>query len=230
MPYKRKLINYVPPKHQKVENVAVHNVAEQPEFEKAFVEVDKAYNNRFIATSDERGIRAREKMLKIIPSGSDTLEDRRFRLFARWTEQIPITRISLRRSLDSMLGADSYNIEYYPLDYKVLFIAESWIENRLKDIYDYLRRSIPLNYGIVMMLVHRATQHQYAAITTATHENQSLTVPGLKDQSQFAATATATYEQQEFTISSPRGQSLFAAAAPIWLEYQTITIPGLEGM
>ena len=87
----RKLINYLPYVVRDYAEFQGITGAEQPEFENAWAAVDDLLNNQFIKTAGNLGLSRWEKILGISPKGTDTLDDRRFRVLTRLNEELPYT-------------------------------------------------------------------------------------------------------------------------------------------
>ena len=107
----RKLINYLPYVVRIMRNFKGLSGAEQPEFENAWAAVDDLLNNQFIKTAGNLGLSRWEKILGITPKGTDTLDDRRFRVLTRLNEELPYTLPQLRVILESLCGAGNYSAD-----------------------------------------------------------------------------------------------------------------------
>ena len=78
----RKLINYLPYVVRDYAEFQGITGAEQPEFEAAWAAAEDLLSNQFIKTAGNLGLSRWEKILGITPKGTDTLDDRRFRVLA----------------------------------------------------------------------------------------------------------------------------------------------------
>ncbi len=72
--------------------------------------IEGAWNNAFILDADEIGISKYEAFLSIIPSSSDTLEDRRQRVLTAWNNDSRFTLKTLKKRLEQRCGKDNYKI------------------------------------------------------------------------------------------------------------------------
>lgn len=80
--------------------------------------LNKAKNNQFIAYADEDGIYAYEQLFQIVADpGTETLEERRFRLLNRIQTLSYYTMIYLRQKLNSLFGENNYEVEMDYLNY-----------------------------------------------------------------------------------------------------------------
>ena len=105
----RKLINYLPYVVRDYAEFKGISEAEQPEFESAWDSSDDLLNNQFISTAGNLGLSRWEKILGITPKGTDTLEDRRFRILTRLNEELPYTLPQLRNILETLCGSGNYS-------------------------------------------------------------------------------------------------------------------------
>lgn len=140
---------YLIPLLQDYEEFKAISDAINPELEQLWKEIDRFKNNQYIHTSDEYGIKRREKICRIIPKETESLDDRKFRLLAKEVDKLPYTKRSLHRKLSSLCGEDGYylNIDYnnYTVDVGLTIDSTSNIDS-VKNILDEI---IPEN-----MIIH----------------------------------------------------------------------------
>ena len=86
------LLGYLPDIMQGIREMKAIMAAEQVTSDQIWDAAEKAFLNQYIQTADEYGITRREKALGITPYGTDTLDDRRFRLMAMYGSDTPYTR------------------------------------------------------------------------------------------------------------------------------------------
>lgn len=103
----RKLINYLPYVVREFAEFQGIATGEQPEFELAWNSTQEVFDNQFIDTALDYGLKRWEKMLGIFPKGTDTLETRRAVVLSRMVGQIPFTYRVLQRMLDALYGPDT---------------------------------------------------------------------------------------------------------------------------
>ena len=101
----RKLIDYLPYVIRDYAEFQGIMGSEQPEIEKAWNTTDDLLDNQFIPTAGNMGLSRREKILGITPKGTDSLEDRRFRILTRINEELPYTLPQLRNILETLCGS-----------------------------------------------------------------------------------------------------------------------------
>lgn len=134
----RKLIDYLPPVLQEVEDFKVINAANEPEISLAWDALALVMANQFLEEADERGVSVWEKELKIFPKDTDTMELRKARIKAMWNLEIPYTVPWLKNWLTSICGPTGHEetIRDYTiaieLDYTKLPDADSLAEEILK--------------------------------------------------------------------------------------------------
>ena len=103
--YKRKLIDYLPEFLKTVrEYRAILTDAVEPEVVGLFQAIENALNNQFIQTAGEYGVSRWEKMLKITPKITQTLDERKFTILTLMNEQLPYTLTSLNKRLENLCG------------------------------------------------------------------------------------------------------------------------------
>lgn len=71
------IINYYPPALRQIKEMQQIATAEDKEFEKLEASTDEVLKNMFVHTANELGVKRFEKILKITPSASQSLEDRK---------------------------------------------------------------------------------------------------------------------------------------------------------
>lgn len=99
------LLSYLPPFMAEYQEVAVTLRAEDPEFRLLWEAVDRLYKNEFILDADEYGISRFERLLKLHPYDTDTLEVRRLRVLAKWFKRTPYTFPWLKEWMIMLCGA-----------------------------------------------------------------------------------------------------------------------------
>ena len=120
----RKLINYLPYVVRDYAEFQGITGAEQPEFENAWAAADDLLSNQFIKTAGNLGLSRWEKILGITPKGTDTLDDRRFRVLTRLNEELPYTLSQLRIILENLCGKNNYYADVEEGTYQLLVRIE----------------------------------------------------------------------------------------------------------
>lgn len=139
--------------------------AENPEVEAVWIESDNALADQFISTSTIKGIKRREKMLRITPKASHTLEDRRFAVQARWNERIPYTYKVLKELLSQLCGVDGYVLSVDILLHEVSILVELKSKNQVDAVSEMADRIVPEN----MIINVRIRFNQHSTLSQLTH-------------------------------------------------------------
>lgn len=113
------LLSYLPPFLQEFKENRETLEAENPEFVLVWNGADRVLRNEFIETADESGISRFENILKITPSGSDTLEIRRRRVLFRWFNKIPYTLRYFLERLAAICGDSNFTVTKEFLHYSI---------------------------------------------------------------------------------------------------------------
>lgn len=100
------LVSYLPPFMRKYREPVAALEAENPEFAVAWDRVGRTLRNLFIASADETGISRFEKILKITPLDTDSLEARRARVQSRWANFVPYTKGVMVHKATELLGGE----------------------------------------------------------------------------------------------------------------------------
>lgn len=85
------ILNYLPEFMQEYKEIKCILELENKELQKEYEEIERAFNNSFIFSTDKQGIAIFEKMMKIYPKSTDTLQERQNRVYAKWNAVLPYT-------------------------------------------------------------------------------------------------------------------------------------------
>ncbi|MGX4600403.1 putative phage tail protein [Faecalimicrobium sp. JNUCC 81] len=139
------LIEYLPPILQdKMEYKEICNT-ESKEFIFLWSKMDDVLNDQFLSTLTIHGVKRWEKIMKITPKSSETLEDRRFRIINRYLNKLPYTMNSLKHHLNSLCGENGYKVNYDSSNYTLTIRLELSIKNQLDEVVRSLKSIIPAN-------------------------------------------------------------------------------------
>lgn len=140
--------------------------AENPEVSQLWSCLADALNDQFVESSTENGVERWEAILSIVPKGTETQEERKFRILTRINEQLPYTWRMLCQQLETLCGEDGYSVELdngaFTLTVKIALIAKS----NFWDVDAMLRRVAPANLVIDLSLKY----NQHATLAGFTHE------------------------------------------------------------
>lgn len=104
------LIDHLAPIMQQFVEIQQIMNAEDREIERIEEARSKLFQNAFIASCDEDGIKRFEKPLGIAPDPEERLEARKMRVYALWNSTLPYTIKGLKRQLDTICGEGKYSI------------------------------------------------------------------------------------------------------------------------
>lgn len=170
----RKLINYLPYVVRDYAEFKGILEAEQPEIETAWDFADDLLNNQFISTAGNVGLARWEKILEIVPKGSDTLEDRRFRILTRLNEELPYTLPQLRNILETLCGSGNYSAEIVEGTYILIVKVGLEAKNNFRDVEALLNRVVPENLVIDVTQLYNShivlSQFTHKQLSARTHE------------------------------------------------------------
>lgn len=167
---RKKLQDYLPPILLKTYEFPLLCDTEQPEIDRLRDAADAVLDAQFISTAGETAIARYEKIFKITPMDTDTLDERRFRVLAKINAQLPFSVRRLRQQLATLCGDDGYKLELngdrYTLTVKVALTAkrnQQAVEELLADI-------VPANMVCTTSLLY----NQHADLTRFTHAQLAL--------------------------------------------------------
>lgn len=163
------LIKRLPPVLQnKMEYIEVCKVQEK-EFVFLWNRINNVLKDQFLDELTLTGLKRWEKIMKITPKASETLEDRRFRIITRYLNKLPYTMTSLRSTLNTLCGQNGYKIEYDNLTYTLKIRLELSVKHQLNEVVRTLKYIIPTNIVQDISLLY----NQNSVISKFTHAQLS---------------------------------------------------------
>lgn len=149
------LMNYLqPPELQEIREFRAIIESEEIEAESLRRSCLATRDELYVSTMSEYGVSIIEKMLKIIPKDTDTLEDRRFVLFARHNEQSPFTFKSIENQIERLCGVGGYSFEYGPEPFHLKVRVVLKAKNQLNEVGLTLRKTVPANVVVDLSLLY----------------------------------------------------------------------------
>lgn len=116
------LKKYLPESYQDIQEFNVIMNSENLEFDEMHAVIEQVFSNQFVLTSDDKGLRYYEQILKISADPvNESIEFRRQRVLNRLTLILPFTLPYLRNKLNSMFGIGNWKAWIVPNLYQ-LFI------------------------------------------------------------------------------------------------------------
>lgn len=162
---RKKLQDYLPPILLKTYEFPLLCDTEQPEIDRLRDAADEVLDAQFISTAGETAIARYEKIFKITPMDTDTLDERRFKVLAKINAQLPFSVRRLRQQLSTLCGTDGYKLEIdggkYTLTVKVALTAK---RNRAA-VEELLGVIVPANMVCTATLLY----NQHITLARLTH-------------------------------------------------------------
>lgn len=144
--------------------------SENPQINQMWAAHQKVANNQFVNSLDETGCSRWEKILNITPMGTDTLDDRRFRIAAYINADIPYTYRRLENMIETLCGENCYTMELQPNEYKLIIRIALAVSKQFSEVEKLLKRVVPANILIDLELLY----NQYKNYKTKTYGQLSV--------------------------------------------------------
>ena len=173
--YDRKLIDYLPIFERTIKEFdAILTKAEDPEMVVGWDAVDDALKDQFILDATEHGVSRLEKIMGIVPKATETLDERKFTLLVKESEQPPFTINALKIQLESLCGKGNYEVTR-DVAAKILYVKIALVaKNSFHDVEVLLERIVPANMLIDLSLKYnqhnRYTSYTHEAMQNFTHD------------------------------------------------------------
>lgn len=123
-------------------------------------------NDQFIHSLTPIGASRHEKMLGIESIDTDTIEERRFRIFAEVNKTIPYTKRTLDKLLMGLCGKGNYIVQLDPfkknIQVKINLVAKSMFEK----VCEVLEDIVPLNMTLSVLILY----NNHETLGQFTHE------------------------------------------------------------
>lgn len=149
----RKLIHYLPPFVQEYKEMQEIMKAEQPEIDLLWIAAEGVFADQFIQDATENGVSRWESMLGISPKGTDTLDERKFRILSKLNQELPYTMRKLEQVLTTLCGPDGYSIELNAVEYEIEVKLGLANHNNYGEVERTLKAMIPANLTQVVTLL-----------------------------------------------------------------------------
>lgn len=167
------ILEYLPDFLKEVKEIIVHAKAQEPELAALWNAQENAYNDQFLYLMGENGISRWEKMLKISPMGTDTLEDRRFRILNRINAQLPYSYRMLEAHLIQMCGENGYRMSYdkdtWTLTIKIALTSKKQYSEVLDMVTQMIPANIILDYDLMYNTHEILGRFTYGELANYTH-------------------------------------------------------------
>lgn len=168
------LISYIPPSIQEYEDYRVITDIENDEVQNLFNEIDVTAKNMFILSAGDIGLKRYEKIVKVRPKATDTLETRRLRILDKWNESVPYTWKFLINKLNLLYGVDGYEIDLDADKYQIDLEIKSFDWTMFLEVVASLRKIVPANIVMGSTLVNEVKGNTHFGATTISGEEVTI--------------------------------------------------------
>ena len=160
------LREYLPNALQNVLEMRTIAEVETEQIQKLWDACENCMHDQFIADATENGLSRQERLLGILPFADDTPENRRFRILSYYNSDTPYTKKSLATMLDSLVGADGYELHIGTGTFSVMVKLALSARKELLAVWDLLERILPYNMTFSVELLYN-TWEKVSACTWA---------------------------------------------------------------
>ncbi|MGE4215249.1 MAG: putative phage tail protein [Anaerotignaceae bacterium] len=150
--------SYYPDILKEVREFQALAAAENPEMQLVYTAIEDVMDEQFINTAKNYGVARLEKIVGITSKATDTLEERKFRVMAKYNEDVPYTVPKLNELLTTLCGTDGYTLEInngaFTLKVKVALTSK---KNK-NAVSELLERVTPMNMVLSVELMYNQWQ------------------------------------------------------------------------
>ena len=170
----RKLTDYLPSFLQEYRELNAIMEAEQPEINGLWDSAEQTLANQFVSIATENGVKRWESMLGISPKGTDTVDERKFRILTKVNHELPYSLRKLEHALINLCGIDGFHIEVFTSEHHVEVKLALGNHNNYSEVEDILNKMIPANMTRHIELMYNThtilSQMTHAQLSAYTHE------------------------------------------------------------
>lgn len=145
---------YLPEIFRNIREFRAIAAAETPEVTDLWETLEEVFDDQFLNEATENGIARRERMLGIVPSATDTLDSRRFRLKTMYGEALPYTRRSLEAQLRELCGGNGYALDFETGSFTVSVKVALSVRSQVNAVAEMLERVLPYNMVFSVALMY----------------------------------------------------------------------------
>lgn len=135
------------------------------ELDKLKAALAETVGDNFVKSLSEGGCSRWERMLKLSPKATDTLENRRFRILAAINQDAPYTMRGLRNQLSVLCGEGGYSAELDAAHYRITIRLALSVKEQFSEVQNLLARILPANIAAAVTLKY----NQHSALVRYTH-------------------------------------------------------------
>ena len=140
--------------------------SENPDLTACWSASNSVFLDQFVDSLTENGCKRWEKILKLTPMATDTLEERRFRIKTRLNEDLPYTYRMLTQMLNALCGEGNYQLTLYHEEYRLVLLLELSVKKIFHEAEEMVKRVIPAN----LLLEVELRYNQHLTVANLTHE------------------------------------------------------------
>jgi hypothetical protein len=148
--------------------------AKNPEFNRALQNILKFLDDCFVQTCTVQGIERWEKIYGVTSYPADTLEQRRARVLAVITRNLPYTMRALNRMLEQLLGAGNYKATINHVTSTLTVLVNVKVAHQMDDVRHLLDSVVPANIlvdlGNLYSTHERLNKYTHAQLANYTHK------------------------------------------------------------
>lgn len=153
------LIDYLPEFMQELKEIEVLLNAENEDIVAYKKSIEEVFKNQYFLEAEGEWLKHFEDMLGIVPKLTDSLETRRFRIFARFNESLPYTEITLNRQLETLCGKGGYKMTLVYSEYKLVVKIALISKGMFDEVNKMLRKIAPANLIVDLTLLYNQHLH-----------------------------------------------------------------------
>jgi len=150
---------YIPPDRKVYREFNEIAKVENIELKDFWNRIENGFNDQFLQNMTIDGVKRWESMLNITPKGTETLEDRKFRISNRLFDDLPYTMRTLQARLNALCGKNGYKIDLKNNEYKITIKVELTAKHQVEEIRKVLSKMIPANMLQYVELIYNQHQH-----------------------------------------------------------------------
>nr|WP_312985999.1 putative phage tail protein [Clostridioides sp.] len=150
---------YIPPDRKDFREFNEIAKVENIELKEFWNSIESGFNDQFLQDMTVDGVKRWESMLNITPKGTETLEDRKFRISNRLFDDLPYTMRTLQARLNALCGKNGYKIDLKNNEYKITIKVELTAKHQVEEIRKVLSKMIPANMLQYVELIYNQHQH-----------------------------------------------------------------------
>lgn len=170
---------YFPDVLKDVKEFNMLDKAETPELKSIYECVSEVLDNGFIETAKEKGVARAEKIVGLSPRATDTIEERKFNLIAKYNEDLPYTVKKLHELLAVLCGEKGYHLEINNNEFKLTVKVELTSKKSKASVEELLERVTPANMVLYVTLMY----NQHKTVGKLTNEElRKYTHDGIREE------------------------------------------------